>query len=340
VTATAKGLSNDWFSGRPQIGKVRAGGSKRMTQPRFIIPGETIFVTVRTLARFYLLRPDPELVESIKYCLAHYANKHGLVLSAVCVMSTHIHLVAFDERGLRSVFLRDVNRGIANVVKALRGWRGPVFRPKPNIVRLLTPEAIVDKIAYTVANPVAAGAVRRFEDWPGLCHAAGLSLGGQKKANRPRYFFSDKGELPKSAKLSLELPPALVDTHGRSKTRGLIATAVARHEAQAREEVQRLGWKVLGPVHCLKLSPFQRAKAYEVFGATEPTFAVLGGGRDLYVWAARQLRVFRRRYREALERWRSGKRKVLFPFGTWLMRVNHGVRCDAATTVSPLPSGT
>lgn len=306
-----------------------------MTQPRFIIPGETIFVTVRTVARFYLLRPEPELVESIQYCLAHYANKHGIVLNAVCVMSTHIHLVAFDERGLRSVFLRDVHRGIANVVKALRGWSGPVFRPKPNIVRLLTQEAIVDKIAYTVANPVAAGAVRRFKDWPGLCCAAGLSGCRQQKAKRPKYFFSDKGELPTSATLRFELPFALVDVHGQSRTHSMIAKAVARHETRAQEEVQRLGWKVFGPVHCLRLSPFRRAKAYEVFGTREPTFAVLGGGKTLYVWAATQLRVFRQRYREALEQWRNGKRKVLFPFGTWLMRVYHGVRCDAAITVAP-----
>lgn len=310
-----------------------------MTQPRFIIPGETIFVTVRTVARFYLLRPDPELVEAIRYCLAHYANKHGIVLNAVCVMSTHVHLVAFDELGLRSVFLRDVNRGIANVVKALRGWRGPVFRPKPNIVRLLTQEAIVDKIAYTVTNPVAAGAVQRFKDWPGLCEAAGLSRCPKKKAARPKYFFSNKGELPMSAKLRLELPFAVVDVHGQSRTHSMIAKAAARHEARAQEEVKRLGWKVFGHLHCLKLSPFRRAKAYEVFGAREPTFAVLGGGKALFAWAGKQLRIFRRGYREALEQWRNGKRNVLFPFGTWLMRVHHGARCEAATTVAPPVGG-
>ena len=76
-----------------------------MTQPRFVVPGETIMVTARTVARFYLLRPDPQLNEALRYVLGYYANKHGLLLHAVCIMSTHVHLVAFDEHLAVLVFL-------------------------------------------------------------------------------------------------------------------------------------------------------------------------------------------------------------------------------------------
>lgn len=301
-----------------------------MTQPRYIVPGETVLITVRTILRFYLLRPDPEIVEAIKYCLGHYADKHGMTLNAVCVMSTHVHLVAFDRDGNRSLFLRDVNRGIANVVKALRGWRGQVFRPKPNIVRLLTEQAIVDKIAYVLANPVAAGAVKRFVEWPGLCDAGGLSERRQQAVVRPRHFFSRTSELPARVAFKLEPPAALLATRGLPKTRRLIAKAAAHHEAKAQAEIERLNWKIHGPQHCLRMNPFQRAKAYEVFGAREPTFAVLGGGRALYTLATTQLRAFRRAYRSALEQWRNRKRHVRFPWGTWLMRVQHRVLCDEA----------
>lgn len=299
-----------------------------MTQPRYVVPGETVLITVRTIVRFYLLRPDPELVEAIKYCLGHYAAKHGMTLNAVCVMSTHLHLVALDREGNRSLFLRDVNRGIANVVKALRGWRGPVFRPKPNIVRLLTEQAIVDKIGYVLANPVAAGAVKRFTEWPGLCAAGGLSERQSQAVNRPKHFFSQTGELPESAIFKLEPPSALLATHGLPRTRRLITKAAAHHETKAQEEIARLNWKVDGLQRCLRVSPFQRATAYEVFGSREPTFAVLGGGKALYTLAATQLRAFRKAYRNALEQWRSRKRHVHFPWGTWLMRVQHGVLCE------------
>jgi hypothetical protein len=33
--------------------------------------------------------------------------------------------------------------------------------------------------------------------------------------------------------------------------------------------------------------------------------------------------VFWAAYREALEAWRGGNRGVVFPFGTWAMRVSH-----------------
>ena len=306
-----------------------------MTQPRFIVPGETLLVTVRTLARFYLLRPDPELVQAIKYCLAHYAEKHSITLNAVCVMSTHLHLVVYDKLGHRSLFLRDVNRGIANVVKAMRGWRGPVFRPKPNIVRLLTNQAIVDKIAYVLANPVAAGAVKRAVEWPGLCEAAGMPGRQLVNVSRPSFFFSRTSELPLSTHFRLKLPEAVVAAFGSAETRRRISQAATRHEGRAQEEIRRLGWKVSGPQHWLSVSPYQRAEAYEAPGATEPTFAILGGGAELYIWAATQLRTFRRRYRAALEQWRTNKRRVRFRAGTWLMRVQHGVLCEARQETPP-----
>lgn len=285
-------------------------------------------LTVRTIARFYLLRPDPELVEAVKYLMAHYAEKHALTLHAVCVMSTHFHVVAFDKLGHRSLFLRDINRGIANVVKAMRGWRGPVFRPKPNIVRLLTPKAIADKMAYVLANPVAAGAVRQPDEWPGLCVAAGLNFKRATHVKRPAYFFSEGGELPGATGFQLALPATLSKVYGPSGARRILARSLHRHEAKAREELSQRRWKVLGPRHCLKVSPYQRARAYEVFGETEPTFAVLGGGKALYIRAAGQLRAFRRAYRVALEKWRSGQRRTPFPVGTWFMRIHHGAFCS------------
>jgi hypothetical protein len=57
---------------------------------------------------------------------------------------------------------------LALCTKALRGWPEEVFNKKSTGVHaLLTPESIVESIAYLIANPVAAGAVRYARDWPG-----------------------------------------------------------------------------------------------------------------------------------------------------------------------------
>jgi hypothetical protein len=40
------------------------------------------------------------------------------------------------------------------------------------------------------------------------------------------------------------------------------------------------------------------------------------------------LQSFYLQYREALDRWRAGDHEVVFPFGTYWMRVFHGARCE------------
>ncbi|MCG8556200.1 MAG: transposase, partial [Proteobacteria bacterium] len=64
-----------------------------MTQPRYIVPGMTVMVTRRTLRRTHLFRPDPELTELYRYCLAVSAQRHGIRLHAAILMSSHHHLV-------------------------------------------------------------------------------------------------------------------------------------------------------------------------------------------------------------------------------------------------------
>jgi hypothetical protein len=43
-----------------------------------------------------------------------------------------------------------------------------------------------------------------------------------------------------------------------------------------------------------------------------------------------RLAEFTKGYREAFVRWSTGSRDVLFPHGTWLMRVRHAVSCAPA----------
>ena len=44
----------------------------------------------------------------------------------------------------------------------LRKWEGPTWdHERPSVVRLLTEQAIIEKLAYVMANPVKAGLVRR-----------------------------------------------------------------------------------------------------------------------------------------------------------------------------------
>ena len=95
------------------------------------------------------------------YCLAHAAKLHGVLVHAACLMSTHCHEVITDVRGEYPKFLETLHRNLALCTKAYRGWPEEVFNKRSTGVHaLLTPEAMMESIAYLIANPVEAGAVR------------------------------------------------------------------------------------------------------------------------------------------------------------------------------------
>ena len=299
-----------------------------MSDARLVAPGLTVFVTRRTVCRFYLLRPDHELTEAFLYCLAVAAEKFGVVVHAGCLMSTHMHLVFTDPRGVYPDFLQYLNRIFANVTKVLRGWGHEVFDAAgPSVVILRTPEAVVDKCAYTIANPVACGAVKSHRDWPGFFTRVEDMGKLRRIVRRPARYFSPTGEMPETAELRIELCEMLVETHGEAASRRLVADALEAQEKAARAEVRARGHAFLGARRVRKASPYKRAKAYEVFGALDPNWATKGGGKEAYLEEAERYRTFQADYRRAWDRWASGDRDVIFPFGTWVMRVRHGARC-------------
>jgi len=290
-----------------------------------VLPGDIVMSTVRTISRFYLLRPDPELTDAMLYILGHYAKVHHITLYGVCMMSTHPHVVYGDDLGNGPAFIRDVHRNLANYVKVLRGWAGSVFEKRPSHVRLLTPEAILDKLGYTLANPVAAGAVQSAKQWPGLCTRVEQMGGKPIRVERPKRYFDPKGKMPAYVDVSFALPPQLVELYGVEGTRNAICESIAHHETAARAEIHGKGWRCLSAQACQRISPFRRAKAYEVFQSRNPTFATVGGGKEAFFAAVKSLRAFRQAYRQALHRWRCDDRSVTFPPGTWLMRILHNV---------------
>ena len=90
----------------------------------------------------------------------------------------------------------------------------------------------------------------------------------------------------------------------------------------------------MGKKHILALSPMTVAITPEPLGKLNPRVAA--GNRHRRIAAIRKLQAFLADYREALERYlgyleRDIKRarEVIFPAGTYLMRVRHSVQCQA-----------
>ena len=164
-----------------------------MTLPRRVLAGATYLLTRRCLRRRFLLRPDRELHRLFVYCLALAANKHGIEVHALGVMSNHYHLVVTDVRGVLPDFMMGLHRSLALSIKQLRDLDEVLWEPNVpySAVELGRPSEILDKIAYTLLNSVSAGLVRTPERWPGVLSTLEQLRQGMLQVERPRVWFKD-----------------------------------------------------------------------------------------------------------------------------------------------------
>lgn len=301
-----------------------------MTRRRIIEPGKIWALSRRTTQRYFLLNPDRarQLERCYWYCLGLAANRFGVVVHAGCLMSTHSHEVVTDVQGQLPRFLQEFHRLLALTTKALRGWAGEVFDKRSTAQHeLLTPDAILESLAYLIANPVEAMAVRYAKDWPGA-HTLPRDVGTRVvRAERPHYYFDpDNDTWPNVVELRLEMPTTLELDYGTALAQARIAERVKQREYRAWQESRRTGIVFIGARRVLNQAPTKRARTYEVFGSLNPQFAT-AGHRAAATEALRRIRAFNAQYDKALAAWTSGKRTVCFPIGTWWMRVCHGARC-------------
>jgi putative transposase len=271
-----------------------------------------------------LLRPDPAFNQLYTYCLALIAARHDIAVHAAVVMSTHEHLVLTDTRGRLPLFLRELHRLVALGVKVLRRWEGAVWdHERPSVVHLRTQRAIIEKLAYVMANPVEAGLVARADEWPGVRVGPDQLGRARLQAARPEYYFDESNSAwPARATLQLTLPE--LGNLSDDDFRAHVADELDQQEKQARQAVSDKGWTFMGARRVLKTSPFDRATSWEPIRGRNPTFAVGRGHKSAFFEAVTALRAFRHAYREALDRWRHGVRDHLFPAGTWMMTTLHG----------------
>ena len=295
-----------------------------MAHPRRIVPAETYLVTRRCSQRTFRLRPCAETNRIFMYCLAFAMQKTGVRLHAACVMSNHLHLVVTDPRGVLPNFLRELHRLTAKAMNASQGEWENLWAAEPcNVVRLVTDCDIEDKIAYVVANPVAAGLVREPGEWPGLL-AWGESV---RRVVRPVSYFRENGTCPPELPLCVEQPPSRESGPISGPAwRERVGRAIAAKVAAAHRAIRVSSRDFLGRAAILGASFAQRARSYEAKFGLIPTFAArVRSVRD----ALRRVeRHFRARYRAARERWGSGRRDVPFPYGTWGLAIFHAAEVE------------
>jgi len=237
-------------------------------------------------------------------------------------MSNHYHAVVTDKLGSLPAFLARFHRHLAMVLNA-RGRRVENFwsTDQTSVVLLLQDSDVVDKVVYALANPVAAHLVDRTADWPGASSLRLMAPGCSAIAKRPREFFRQKGPMPESVVVSARPPRHWT----AEKWFARVVQALASAEAVILRNRPPRGKQPAVP-------PDARAGSAEPRRKLRPIVACRDLARRLLELAS--FREFRIAYARVRQRWVAGDRDVVFPAGTYLLRVVYGVPC----AMPPAPS--
>jgi REP-associated tyrosine transposase len=296
-----------------------------MTAPRRILPGTTYLITRRCTQRQLLLRPSDVSNAIFRYVLAVAARRYGIQVHAYCVLSNHWHAIVTDPDARLPAFEQYLHSLVARAMNASLGRWESLWDPASySAVTLTSAVDVVDKAAYVLANPVAAGLVRHGREWPGLWSAPEAIGGAPVVAERPTTFFRKSGYMPDNAALELVPPPGFSADEFRER----VAAALAEIEEHAGRELAAQGRAFHGTKKVLAQKPTSRPAGFERRRGLNPRVA----GRDKWkrIEALARLLEFLREYRAARRAMRAGEPPPVFPAGTYWLRVSYGVPCAPA----------
>ncbi|MFO0748557.1 MAG: hypothetical protein U1F43_23270 [Myxococcota bacterium] len=294
-----------------------------MSKPRPIVPGVVVSVTRRTVARKFLLRPDPWVAKAFGYLLAHYAALNDVGVIAGVLMSNHYHLMVVDRAGKLPKLMNELNAAMARVVNAMRGREGSVWDGRePHYQVMLDPAAALSMAAYDLANPVAAGLVEHGREWPGF-RTTPNGIGQSRVYARPAVLESESATYPEVATLALVAPP-WSSVGGPERFGQELAALVGQREEAARKRVCAAGRRFEGAQRARSVDWNAEASSTEARGERRPVVAASDMERQNEYLTSRK--TFIEAHESARLRFVGGIRDAIFPFGTWLMRVLFGVR--------------
>jgi REP element-mobilizing transposase RayT len=291
-----------------------------MTAPRQVLPGTTYLVTRRCAQRQFLLRPSRTTNDVFLYLLAVATRRFRIELHAYCVLSNHFHLILTDPGARLPAFHQFLDALLARALNAALGRWETFWAPDSySAVALASPADIVDKAGYVLANPVAAGLVQSSRSWPGLWSPPERMGSEAVVVRRPKHFFDARGSLPETATLELTAPAGFDSAEA---FRNRAAIALAEREEQA---VSDHRGRFMGVARVLAQKPTARPAPGEPRRKLNPRVAARDKWKRVEVLG--RLVEFLRSYRAAWRARSDGAANVIFPCGTYLLRVVHGVPC-------------
>ena len=275
-------------------------------------------ITRRCTQRQFLMRPDRETNNAFIYCLADAASRFRIDVLFTVAMSNHHHTGIYDREGNYPAFIEHFHKMFAKCQNALRGrWENFWSSEQTSVVRLVSPDDILEKMTYALTNPVKDGLVEIAHQWPGVNALGSILHNAQLTASRPKHFFREEGVMPDIVTLSFIRPPGFSHL-GQSEFVALVADRVRQVEDTIAADRRRMGVPVLGRRSVLAQKWSNRPGDRENRRAFNPRVAAKS--RWNRIEALMRNRSFLDAYISARTAFLEGLRDAVFPPGTYWLR--------------------
>jgi putative transposase len=297
-----------------------------MSLPRPVVENRIYMVTRRCAGRRFYLRPCKEVEQAFLFCLAVAARRYGIDVYWLCVLSNHYHLGVRDVHGNYPEFLQFLNSLVARCLNALLGrWENFWCSEQSGVLHLSDGEAVMDKMVYSLANPVKAQLVEKVGHWPGVNSLRHQLNGRPLVVKRPYWFFDKNGGMPDELELHFARPAEFAEL-SQEEWAEKIRTAVTLEEKKAAEVRSQTDGHVVGRKAILRQSPFSCPRTATERRGLRPRVATRNKWRRIELLKANKS--FLSSYRRAYERRLAGSVDVEFPYGTYQLRKLQAVCCQ------------
>ena len=140
-------------------------GSHLLRKGRTSIKNQHYLITTAVHKRKPLLN-YPETAQIILSSLRWFESQKRIILDAAVIMPDHLHFVAALQQDSLERLMHSLKSYTAKKVNAFLHRQGAFWQPQYHDHALRKDEALNEVVLYTLNNPVRAGLVENFRDYP------------------------------------------------------------------------------------------------------------------------------------------------------------------------------
>jgi REP element-mobilizing transposase RayT len=140
-------------------------GSKLLRKGRTSIKNQHYLITSAVLDRKPIFN-RPEVAEIVLSSLYWLEKQDKILLDAAVIMPDHLHFVAGLKQGSLAQLIHSLKSYTAKKINDRLNRHGPLWQQHYHDHAIRQDEDLNEVVLYTLYNPVRAGLVKDFHDYP------------------------------------------------------------------------------------------------------------------------------------------------------------------------------